>query len=103
VSRLGIGGFTYWKWQANAILWTSPKGDATYILAQQLIAAKLNILNGAGANAVASTIADADDWLTGHPLGSDPKMGDRDDGIALASTLDDYNNGLLGSDHCDDN
>ncbi len=102
VTSIAIGGVTYTKAQAIAILQTPPDGDATYILAHQLIAAKLNILKGADGSAVATTIADADAWLIAHPLGSNPSNPDRAAGIALAHALDNYNNGEIGPGHCDD-
>jgi hypothetical protein len=93
---------TYTKQEAINILKTSPRGDATYILAHQLIAAKLNILNGADDSAVAAVIIEADAWLMANPLGSDPSNPARQVGIALAKTLDRYNNGVIGPGHCDD-
>ncbi len=101
VDHITIGGVTYAKGEALKILETPPRGDATYILAHQLIGAKLNILNGADPSDVAATIADADNWLIEHPLGSDPSNPGRAQGIALAGALDDYNNGLIGPGHCD--
>jgi hypothetical protein len=102
VSSITIGGVTYTQAQAIAILQTSPEGDATYILAHQLIAAKLNVLNGANGSVVASTISDADTFLSTHPLGSNPSNPDRAYAIQLAMTLDDYNMGLIGPGHCDE-
>lgn len=102
VEEIAIGGITYTKAQAIDILKTSPGGDATYILAHQLIAAKLNVLQGADPGAVESTIDDADTWLTTHPLGSDLSDSDRAEGIALADILDQYNDGEIGPGSCDD-
>jgi len=102
VEEIMIGGVTYTKAEAITILETPPKGDATYILAHQLIAAKLNILKGADPSAVETTITEADDWLSANPLGSNPSDPNRAQGIALAETLDEYNNGLIGPGHCDD-
>ena len=34
-------------------------------------------------------------------LGSDPSDPDRAQGISLAETLDEYNNGVIGPGHCD--
>jgi hypothetical protein len=84
------------------ILHTAPRGDATYILTHQLIAARLNVSQGADDTAIAAIIVDADAWLAAHPLGSDPSGAERDAGIALAEMLDDYNNGLVGPGRCDD-
>jgi hypothetical protein len=101
VETLTIGGVTYTKEQAIEILSTPPaRGDATYILAHQLIAAKLNVAMGADDWAVVTTIADADAWLAMHPLGSAPAGADRRAGIALAEVLDEYNNGRIGPGHC---
>jgi len=102
VEEIPIGGVTYTKTQAVEVLETQPRGDATYLLAHQLIAAKLNISNGADPSAVETTIAEADTWLVEHPLGSKPKGPERQEGIALAQTLDDYNKGAIGPGHCDD-
>ena len=99
--EVAIGGVAFAQDAAMAILETEPRGDATYILAHQLIAAKLNILNGADSITVAATIAAADDWLRAHLLGSDPP----DSGYALdtlAQTLEAYNNGLRGPAPCAD-
>jgi hypothetical protein len=100
VDELTIGGETYSKAEAIEILEAPPKGDASYILAHQLIAAKLNILNGADEGAVADVISEADSWFEANPIGSDPKGEAREEGIALAETLDDYNNGEIGPGHC---
>ena len=102
VEEITIGGVIYTKEQATAILQTAVGDDATLILAHQLISAKLNVLNGADPSAIETTIADADNWLTEHPLGSDPPKPDRQQGINLAETLDAYNNGVIGPGHCED-
>ena len=102
VESIAIGGITHTQAQAIAILKTAPRGDATYILAHQLIAAKLNILNGADPSAVETSVGDADNWLGAHPLGSDPSNPARAQGITLAAILDDYNQGRIGPGHCDD-
>ncbi|MBI4514453.1 MAG: hypothetical protein HY699_01375 [Deltaproteobacteria bacterium] len=102
VDSITIGGVAYTKAEAIFILQTPTGGDATYILAHQLIAAKLNVLNGANGAAVADAIASADTWLAAHPLGSNPSDADRAYGIALAAVLDGYNNGVIGPGHCDD-
>src|SRR5262245_6492174 len=69
VRSLTLGGTTYSQSQLLAILNAPTKKDVTYILATQLIAAKLNIANGADGSAVAQTIVSADAFLTAHPLG----------------------------------
>jgi hypothetical protein len=102
VEEITIGGVNYSKDEAIGILQTPLRGDATYILAHQLIAAKLNVADGADDREVADTIADADAWLIAHPIGSAPSKPEREEGLALATRLDDYNNGLLGPASCDD-
>jgi len=121
------GGCTYtigyWKthpedWPTNAlslytgqeamdILWTPPKGGNAYlILAHQYIGAELNAVNGAS---VPEDVNQA--WLDAQVLlayyqseGNIPKKtDDRDEAIDLAYMLDDYNNGVIGPGHCDDN
>ena len=101
VDEITIGGVTYSKFRAMCILWTSPEGDATYILAHQLIAAKLNVANGADGSAVADAIRDADAWLVEHPLGSNPCDPARQAGINLSETLTDYNEGRIGPGHAE--
>ncbi len=102
VTELVLGGVTYTEAAALSILGTPPRGDATEILAHQLIAARLNVLNGADPTAVASTLDDADAYLAANPLGSKPSGPTRDTGIALAGVLDSYNNGSIGPGHCGD-
>lgn len=100
VEELILGGITYTKAELLAILRTPPRGDATYVLIHQLIAAKLNVASGADPTAIATVLADADAWLVAHPLGSKPSGADREAGIALAEALDDFNNGVTGPGHC---
>jgi hypothetical protein len=100
VEQITLGGVTYGKAEAIAILQTPPGGDATFCLIHQLIAARLNVLNGADPAAIATTLAEADAWLAQHPLGSNPPNPDRKKGVALAEVLDAYNNGRIGPGHC---
>ena len=103
VQEVTIGGVTYSKANAiSQIFNVSPQGDATYVLAHQLLAAKLNVLKGAAPAAVASAIPNADALLQANPLGSNPQGSTRDDMLALSDTLDDYNNGRIGPGHCGD-
>ena len=84
------------------ILKTSPKGDATYILAHQLIAAKLNFANGANPQVIQASIDTADEWLTAYPLGSDPQDEARELGIRLSESLESFNTGEIWPGACDD-
>lgn len=87
------------------VLWTEPRGNAYYNLAHAYIAAALNQLNGAS---IPSDVLDTYDEATsllntytpaeiGSLKGNKPP---RPQFIALAETLDDYNNGLTGPGHC---
>jgi hypothetical protein len=100
VGSLKIGGVTYTKQQLLDILRTPPKGNATYILIHQLIAALLNQANGANTSVVNQTIANAQAFLVAHPLGSNLSPAHRLIAIKLASILDLFNNGIIGSGHC---
>ena len=99
-----LSGQTYYE-----VLWTSPSGgNAYYILAHAYIAAELNGLNGTSLAAV-QTEFDAATVLfeTYTPAQVAAFKGKtaaiRNQFIALAEVLDDYNNGIIGPGHCDDN
>jgi hypothetical protein len=47
-------------------MWTAPKGNAYYNLAHQYIAAKLNVLDGASASAIAADLAQAEAWFNAY-------------------------------------
>jgi hypothetical protein len=89
-------------------LWTSPKGNAYYILAHAYIAAELNFLNGADPTdaEVAFNAATAlfQTYTPAQVAAAKGKNGNalRAQFISLAKTLDDYNNGLIGPGHCDE-
>jgi hypothetical protein len=95
-----IGSATYSQAALLNIFNTAPLGDPTYILIHQLIAAKLNIAQGADASALGTLIADADRWLSQYPLGSNPGEPAATTGISYANRLDDFNNGVAGPGHC---
>jgi hypothetical protein len=98
-----LGNQTYSKTELLTILKTSvgagTKADASLILADQLIAAKLNIANGSDPSPVSSTITHADSLLfpfTGklpYKVKTSSAIGQMmvNDG----TTLGNYNNGLL--------
>jgi hypothetical protein len=93
VTSLTIGGVTYNQIQLLGILRNANSKDATYMLAAQLVGAKLNVANGADSSSIATTIANADAFLTSHPLGSNPRNADRDYALDLKDALDSFNNG----------
>jgi len=101
VNTVQLGAGTVTKAQGIAILQTPVKGDATLILAYQLIAAELNAALGNNHSCVDSTIAAANALLTTYPVGSglNPTSTAGQMAVSLGSTLDQYNNGLLCAPH----
>jgi len=69
----------------------------------QLLAAKLNILNGAGDNAVDETIAATEAFLAEHGSADWDGLSSEDQQKVneWKDVLDNYNNGLIGPGHCD--
>ena len=61
---LMLGSQTYSKAQLLALLNAPSGADASLILAKQLIAAKLNVANGATATSISGTIVHADGLLS---------------------------------------
>jgi hypothetical protein len=101
VTSLTLGNVTYTQPQLLSIFETPAAGNGLIALAHQLIAAKLNIANGADGSAVAADIAAAD-ALIGNlvvpPVGS----GYLAPGVtsALITSLTNYNEGATGPGHC---
>ena len=99
MNSLTLGSQTYTKTELLRILRTPIKGDASLIPVHQLIAAKLNIANGADGTPVTSTIADADAVLslfTGKlPYRVRPNTTNGQRIAHDAATLESYNNGNL--------
>jgi hypothetical protein len=103
VTSLTLGTVTYSQAQLLAILKLSPgsgtKADASLILAQQLIAAKLNLANGASPCPIASTVAAADALIGGRRIPIVPKItpptAEGNQMVSLAGPLGQYNTGLL--------
>ncbi len=83
----------------NGVTWyqmiqMNPVGGNPYIqLARQYIGAKLNQANGADVSAIASTLASAETWLSGYTYTATFTKAQKSAMVALASTLDQYNNG----------
>lgn len=84
------------------VFWTAPAGNAFYNLAHQYMAAKLNILNGASAPpSVTAAITAAENLFNAQGAGDTTlSASERRTALALATTLDQYNNGLIGPGHC---
>lgn len=90
-----IGGVTYTQNQALDFLSGNAK-DATYKLASNLVAAKLNaascFFGSYDLRALWRVIGEADAFLSANPLGSNPKGATRDYCLSLKDFLDAFNN-----------
>jgi type VI secretion system secreted protein VgrG len=102
VGELELGGLDYSQEQALAILGAPVEADETFPLVQPLIAARLNVEQGANAAGVAGMIEAADEWLAAHPPGSHPPKPDRLAAQDLAEQLEDFNEGQSGPPRCAD-
>lgn len=85
------------------VLNTLPRGNVYYILAQQYIAAALNIQNGASMDGTAlDAFNAATTYFAAASPGNSLPPGYTKSGItALARTLGDYNGGIIGPGQCD--
>lgn len=98
VNSITIGGVTYDARQARNLMKRPPKGDQTWTLYRQLIAAMLNVANGTCPDCIQATIDAANLWLVSYPLGSGVKGSSsawQDSGEDLKDTLEAYNQGML--------
>jgi hypothetical protein len=98
VTSLKLGNVTYNQTQLLSILGNSSLGDASVILAKQLIAAKLNIANGSNPLPLGTTIQHADNLLI--PGGTIPQNINTSSSTGQAMVgdgviLDNYNNGKV--------
>lgn len=93
-----LSGMSYFK-----VLQQSTGGNAYYQLAHQYIAARLNVLKGAAAPAGVNFTLIENFFRTYTPAQIAAMKGNnatRQQALAWASTLDQYNNGLLNVAHC---
>lgn len=103
VTSLTLGTVTYTETQLQAIFDQSAAGNGLIALAHQLIAAKLNIANGADDTDVAAAITAADALIGSlivPPIGSGYLSPSATS--ALITTLTNYNEGTIGPGHCDE-
>jgi hypothetical protein len=103
VDSITVADVTYTREQAILIMSSHPnKYDMTYQLFAQVVAAKLNVLEGNPSACIDVDIETAETWLINHPLGS---------GVAIDSpawmsimytfkNLSSYNKGRLCADAC---
>lgn len=97
-----LGTVAYTKAQLISIFNTPVKGNGLISLAHQLIAANLNILNGASATDISASITAANTLIGGlvvPPVGSG-SLAPSATG-ALTTALAQYNEGVTGPGHCD--
>ena len=89
--------------QAVALLKKTDSSNGIEKLYAQLLGAKLNIESGASSSSVASTIAAADAFLATHNASDWASLTGAQQAQVLSwmTTLDNYNNGLVGPEHCD--
>jgi hypothetical protein len=101
VNNLTLGTVAYTDLQLCSILNTPAAGNGLIALAHQLIAAKLNIANGADGTDVAQAIIDADALIGGlvvPPGGAGFLSSALTSGLTTALT--NYNEGATGPGHC---
>ena len=102
--ELILGSQTYLKDELLRLLKMRIRGDASRILARQLIAAKLNLAYGSDPTPVNDVIGSMDSLLSGFPeklpYGVAPRSPDGKTMIQNAGILNEYNNGFLTPD-CD--
>ncbi|HEX7023481.1 MAG TPA: hypothetical protein VF187_01575 [Gemmatimonadales bacterium] len=102
-TKLALGTVHYTKTQLISIFNTAPKGNGLITLAHQLIAAKLNILNGADDTDISATITAADALIGSKVV---PPVGNGYLSPAsvssLVTALNNFNTGITGPDHCDE-
>ena len=98
VSSITIGGATYTKAQAIALMNMPVSGDKTYTMFDALVAAELNKLVGNDASCIADKISAAQIWMAANPVGSGvtaDSLAWQLVGESLYKLLDAYNNGWL--------
>lgn len=101
VTQLTLGAVTYTDLELQAIFNTPAGGNGLIALAHQLIAAKLNVANGADGSSIAAAIAAADALIGGlvvPPVGAGSLPNSATS--ALISTLTNFNEGAIGPGHC---
>jgi hypothetical protein len=103
VTDLMLGSVSYDQLQLQSIFNTQAQGNGLLSLAHQLIAAKLNVANGADDSSIAGAIVSAD-ALIGSLVVVVPPVGagslPSSATSALTATLASFNEGLIGPGHC---
>lgn len=97
-----VGDVTRTNADANNLMSRPPKGDQTWSMYRQLVAAILNVKIGGCATCIQSVIDAANLWLKDHPVGSNVSGSSAawtGSGEDIHDTLDAYNNGQLCAPH----
>lgn len=99
VNTLNLGSQNYTQSELIDILKTPVRGDASLILAHQLIPAKLNVANGSDSANISAAITEADGLLSSFsgklPQGVRPSIDMGHNMTSVAEELDSYNNRAL--------
>lgn len=100
---LGLVTVTSASQAVNILSFQGNASNGINKLMAQLLAAKLNIANGADGSAVASTIGAADGFLSTYSSSSWTSLTKAQQKQVLnwMTTLDNYNSGYIGPGHCD--
>jgi hypothetical protein len=101
-TTITVGGITRSNADANNLMSRPPKGDQTWSMYRQLIAAILNVKIGGCATCIQGVIDAANQWLIDHPVGSGVSASSsawQDSGGDMHEMLDAYNNGQLCAPH----
>lgn len=101
LATLTLGTITYTQAQLGLILTQPVQGNGLVLLSQQLIAAKLNVAQGADPAHGIVAMGQADALIGGNvcpPIGLGSLTPSQSS--AIATELDHYNNGALGPFHC---
>lgn len=104
VGSIIIGGVTYSRDEAIAIMKKATAGDKTYTMFRALVSAKLNVLIGNNSSCIDPTITSADSWMAMYgPAGTNVRAWSYawKLGGPQATMLDAYNNGMLCAPHRD--
>jgi len=98
-----LSGQTYFE-----VMWTAPQGNVYYLLAGQYIAAVLNGLDGADTSVISAELAAAETLFETHTPAQVAELKGKNGKelraqfVELAGTLANYNEGLIGPGHCDE-
>lgn len=101
VTSLKLGTVTYSKSQLMQILSQPTSTNGMTNLTRQLIAAKLNIANGASSSSISTAIQQADAMIGSRvapPIGNGSLSTSQTS--SLVGQLDAFNNGVTGPGHC---